>query len=392
MPFYTPAADAVQLAQHGMQIRNQMQQIALQERELDQQQEQQKFARRLQEAQMAHELLSDPRFRPVDNGTYESTMPGASGLPTSSAMDAIGALRSGDISKVQMAPADTVATRAPIRPGSTLDWNGRQFAALSPDEQLQQRISAGRSEVLANAAAADEVRLRFGVAPPAEVADLYPSGFKVTNAELAREVPAVMANRRSEAKDTARTARDEQKQREQQTFQGEQNRLNRENQVKVANIRASHDRGPTPGQAGVQGRFDQRELDAGMKQHDALQEQEQQQHELRTGYGQALNIPNGEAFIDPDSGRQQTMNDLFRASLTRRYQAATEKVGDLAERQKKIRQRFGVGEFTPGAQAKPHVKQPATAAPPGRIRVKLSTGQTGTVDVAEFDPKTMTQL
>jgi hypothetical protein len=173
--------------------------------------------------------------------------------------------------------------------------------------------------------------------------------------------------------------------------------------------------GPTEGQKGVQARFDQKEVDAGVKQHDALQDLEQKQHDLRLAWGQVMGAKDGESVIDPKTGNQVVMSKARREAYQRSIDDAGKAVTRLQEKQTGIRKRFGWGEFegekdvpataappasqgetappaktatAPAASAKPATAKGAT----GRIHVKLSNGRTGTVDAGEFDAKSMTKL
>lgn len=192
------------------QARLQDQQALLAEREFEERQAQDTFNRRINEAQMNASLLTNPAFRPVNTSTgqptYQASTPGSSNIPTD-VNQAIGALRGGDVSRVATAPAAPVSTQAPVIPGSTLDFGGRTFTALSPDEQLQQRINQSSvlssAEAMSNAAAADQVRKRFGMAPPDAIAKYYAPGTLLTPGEMASDVPKLVqqetANKRLEA-------------------------------------------------------------------------------------------------------------------------------------------------------------------------------------------------
>jgi hypothetical protein len=108
---------------------------------------------------------------------------------------------------------------------------------------------------------------------------------------------------------------------------------------------ASRAGGPTPGQADVQGRFNQREMDQGQRQQDALQELEQKQHDRRNAWGAAVKEKNGTTVIDPETGKEVTMSDARRKTYSQKIEDAGTAVSRLQERQKAIRQRFGWGEF-----------------------------------------------
>jgi len=133
-----------------------------------------------------------------------------------------------------------------------------------------------------------------------------------------------------------------------------------EARIEAARITAGK---PNASQAGVQARFDERQFEAAMTKHDKLQEQEQDLHNLRRAYGEALEAKertgisgifrNGETFIDPDDGKEKTMNALWRKSLERRIDRVTKEIEGLAEQQKKIRKKYGTGEFAEGTAQAP---------------------------------------
>jgi integrase len=161
---------------------------------------------------------------------------------------------------------------------------------------------------------------------------------------------------------------------------------------------------------------EKRRFDTGMAEQEKLQAQEQEQHRARVALGRAIKQNDekkeGEEFIGADGVKYTAGPDTKRALQTK-FEGITKKVTELRTRQKKIREQFKVGEFsapgqrqavpidqimTGGAEAVPSgspAAAPAAApsAPSGqRIRVKLADGRTGTIDAAQFDPKTMTKL
>jgi hypothetical protein len=136
----------------------------------------------------------------------------------------------------------------------------------------------------------------------------------------------------------------------------------------------------TPGQKGVNYRYQQNRFDKAMEKHDKLQAEEQEHWSAIKGYKLALEAGDKDTFIDPDDGKEKVMNELWRKSLKRRLDEAAKKTTALAGQQKSIRKQYETGEFA--KQEKPE----------GRIRVKLPDGRTGTIDAAEFDEKTMQRL
>jgi hypothetical protein len=88
-------------------------------------------------------------------------------------------------------------------------------------------------------------------------------------------------------------------------------------------------------------------------EQEKLQGQEQNFHKLRGELGDALKTEDGEAYLDPKTGKEVEMNALRRSRLTTEYQTATTQAERLAERQRGIRERFGFGEYADGGKKKP---------------------------------------
>ena len=127
----------------------------------------------------------------------------------------------------------------------------------------------------------------------------------------------------------------------------------------------------TPNAAGVQGRFNQREIDAAQKRQDDLQVKEQEQHKLRQNIGTALATDDGATWkpiATPgivlstiSAPVPASMSASHRQYLQNNLDAATKKAQSFADQQKGIRQRFGWGEFAPGGEGED--APPAAAAP-----------------------------
>lgn len=83
--------------------------------------------------------------------------------------------------------------------------------------------------------------------------------------------------------------------------------------------------------------------DDGQKQINALQKEEQQQHGLRSQYGQALATKDGDLVIDPATNKQVPMTPARRKQFQGKYTTATDQVGRLQDTQKKLILRLGGG-------------------------------------------------
>lgn len=130
---------------------------------------------------------------------------------------------------------------------------------------------------------------------------------------------------------------------------------------------------PTPGQAGVQDRFNTKEIDAARKQLDQI-------HAQRTALGAGLAVENGESYTDPKTGKSGgDMTDAIRAGLQQQYQNVTNQGKRIMSQFGGANSggRIGTNEFndqqpaapqasTPAqAPAAPQTQQPATQLPDG---------------------------
>jgi len=91
--------------------------------------------------------------------------------------------------------------------------------------------------------------------------------------------------------------------------------------------------------------------DAAQKQIDSYQKQEQEQHGLRSAYGNALNAKDGDKVVDPRTGQTVAMNAARRTYYRQKYDAATEQVGRLQDTQRKLIARRGGSPEGGGAPA-----------------------------------------
>ena len=92
-------------------------------------------------------------------------------------------------------------------------------------------------------------------------------------------------------------------------------------------------------------------VDAAQKQIDVYQKQEEEQHALRTAYGQASAVADGQPVIDPKTHQTVAMNAARRTYYKQQFEAATAQVGRLHETQKKVLGRFGGGDAGGAAAA-----------------------------------------
>lgn len=118
--------------------------------------------------------------------------------------------------------------------------------------------------------------------------------------------------------------------------------------------------------------------------------------------------PDAGDFTDPWSGKKMTMNIYQRQRLKNGIDDSNSNISGWLSRAQQIADRYNLGAFNPqtgGGVAPAGAAAPGTvnASPAGgavqkpgqkggRIRVKLSSGQTGTIDASEFDSKTMTKV
>lgn len=153
----------------------------------------------------------------------------------------------------------------------------------------------------------------------------------------------------------------------------------------------------------------QRRIDTAQKIIESLQQKEQAQHARRQAYGDALTVPNGQPFRDPDSKSTAVrfMDQAQRKSLESRYEQATGLAAQYHSAQVKVHssimgnppeQAGGAPSRIPSAADRRgprtrQAEQPNAAAPAqGRIRVQLKDGRTGTVDAKDFDASSMSRL
>lgn len=137
--------------------------------------------------------------------------------------------------------------------------------------------------------------------------------------------------------------------------------------------------GETAGQSGVQDRFDQKELDRGQNTSDKLDDVIDNETKLRSAYQNALDSsekgnPNyvGEDIIDPKTGKEVTMSPARRSAYKTQMDASDKKIAELKDRQKQIRQRYGLGEFAqapaPAQKGGTATRAPGAAAPPPKAK------------------------
>ena len=118
----------------------------------------------------------------------------------------------------------------------------------------------------------------------------------------------------------------------------------------------------TPGQSGVAARFSQREIDQANTKQDVFLEKEQKAWADRATLGAAAKVKDGEDFVDPRDNKTYTMDEARRASITARYQKASDDAQMFHQEGAKIRQQMGWGEFAGQQQAQPAAAQPAATA------------------------------
>lgn len=123
--------------------------------------------------------------------------------------------------------------------------------------------------------------------------------------------------------------------------------------------------GLTPNARGVQGRFDQREIDKAEKDQGIFQEKEQQQHALRGAYGTALRAQDGQDVIDPKTRKTVSMNGALRQLFQGEYTKATATAEQFSKQQTNLRKRFGFGEFENGGGQQPAAPGQPAAKPQG---------------------------
>jgi hypothetical protein len=182
--------------------------------------------------------------------------------------------------------------------------------------------------------------------------------------------------------------------------------------------------GFTPGEAA-------RRLDQGMAEADRAQVEEQEQHQLRIRAGNVIKLIRdaqkaGKPTYTAADGREYPATNEQAKLLQTEFDAATQRVTALQRKQRDLRQKFKVGEFSEQPSARVPLSQtgtpppvaapppaapgrggvpaqtppapgrgtPAPAAParPGKIHVRLKDGRPGWIIPAEFDDKTMTKL
>jgi hypothetical protein len=102
--------------------------------------------------------------------------------------------------------------------------------------------------------------------------------------------------------------------------------------------------------------------DAGQKQLDVLQKQEQDQHALRTAYGPGSLLEDKKTFVDPQTKQTYEMNAGRRLYNKQQFDKATAAVTSLHDKQTKIVTRLGGDAGAPPAPA-----APAQAAPKFKI-------------------------
>lgn len=130
----------------------------------------------------------------------------------------------------------------------------------------------------------------------------------------------------------------------------------------------------TPGQKGIQDRFDRVQRDKAQKEHDTLRKDEDQAWAKAEGYKQILETPGGGAlssdpkFQDPDKpgGKPVKLDANWRKEIRARYDKAVALAKSKQEGARNIRKNLKVGEFSDGTQppAAAPGAQPA-AAPAG---------------------------
>jgi hypothetical protein len=131
---------------------------------------------------------------------------------------------------------------------------------------------------------------------------------------------------------------------------------------------------------GVQGRFDQKELDAAEAHHNAAQAAEKHNWSLVQEYADAAAAPDtndsGDKVTDPGSGKEVPMNAAQRKLFQSKSNEARGSAMQMQENARVIRQRYGWGEFAPQASASGSAQQsaaPASTAAPAAPQPKVAT-------------------
>lgn len=232
-------------------------------------------------------------------------------------------------------------------------------------EEMTKRRKANRLDVAANHTIFDDSGMGQAPGAPGEFGEKLSGGAPAPWEPriIAQGVDTDGANRKSRetiAADnrTAADTRAENANKSREKTAGKRNAAT----VEAARIRRDN---PTPGQAGVQNRFDARRLETDKKALAALEVKESELHAEKLRQGALPNKNDAEVGVT-----KQTLSGLD--LRIKAVQAAKQKLISKWDTQ-------GAGE--------PEAQQPG-----GRITVKLSDGREGDVDAAEFDPKTMTKL
>jgi len=191
---------------------------------------------------------------------------------------------------------------------------------------------------------------------------------ETARADLAKEgnVQSGQENQAQIAKDNRKAA--ETRARVQQDSANARNAASNATRITVAGMREKARNagggGATPNAQGVQGRFDQREIDNDTKLMEAAKTAQAGADARRSEIGAATGTEDGEDYADPlsASGKTVTMNALQRARLKAEFDKSTTLRDQKAAEVQRIMTKHGWG--TPTAPTPPGAATPPPATPP----------------------------
>ncbi len=367
---YYPMQQVVQGMLQGHQVAHMIRQEAMQQEAMARQKFQQDRNNQIQDIGLQAQLMSAGRPVDASGAVTESGNLGAIAGPTGGQARAAMPTGEGQSYEFQRKADASRRVKYKTANGETLDYELK-----TPEEQGQMALKAKLAEanVLGDAASARQIRdsmidLPDGSRVRKEAIPWLTNRDSNDRAAYVADVAAQRARDLEDVKD--KKARDladitDQRQRDLQREKddaadkrGDKNNASRERAAKLKGAGKL-----TPGQENVQKRFDQRELDTAEKDMTALQDKEQ---------GHWAEAQKFQTYLDekgrPDAnGNVVDMNPVLESSWKNQRDAARKRAEGLGERQKSIRQKFGIGEFAPGGAPKP-----AAAAAPAAVTKKAS--------------------
>jgi hypothetical protein len=346
----TPVNPIISGLAHAMQFSQMLKQQAMEQQAMDIRKR--RDAREGETHDLAQRMqLNAAGAQPLDpGGNYQTTMDAVPPMTLGA-----GAGQPG----MQM-PARTEQTMVPASAGQVVESAGKKYRLPTKDETddkgFKRQVDALRASTdIHTQGAVDTFRqeraLQKTDIPGMGVVDDHAIPYLTEmEREKGYQERAINASRENDKKALNAAMRQNKRDQELETGRNQRAAANNASRERTAGIRAEGSEGKkrtlTPNASGVQGRFDQKEIDAGIKEKNRMADQEAKLWEEHKKLGDMLTT--GKTL--DSKGAETTINDTLRRQMTSSMGSKEKLAKELGERQRQIRERFQFGEYANGAK------------------------------------------